>query len=628
MKNSFRRMLSAVLLLCVALLPAVALAEGICETVEISIDVPADLPSPDECFAGYAEREMYRPVYGDIALFGTLGADQLAQESERLLYQQLKPAIEEVAGGKRSSAEFTFTDPAETFGCAFSYTAADLGNVQIAQNGKFTAEAKAAFFQKVSDDMNYRAVLTALLNDCPYDLYWFHKSHPDGGLVFRASIAYKGGRMYLSKCTFAFRAVEPYGSQYTLDLSQTGATAAAVKKAQEIVAKHQDKTDLEKLAAYRDEICQLTGYDHSAAGSASGSYGDPWQLIHVFDGRSDTNVVCEGYAKAFQYLCDLSTFDGVVNCYSVTGTMSGGTGAGRHMWNILERNCVRYLVDVTNSDSGTAGQSGGLFMVNTPAGDWQTEYAFPVGSRTITYTYDTTMQQFWGAEVLDLLEEDPHTPGETVIENATAATCTQEGSYEEAVYCTACGEELSRTTGTTEKLPHTPGEAVVENASEGICETGGTYETAVYCIACGVELDRQLFTVAENAMHTDENDDGCCDICQQATVLVTFFANDGTERNMALQLSAGVPVMLPECSFAAPVGMYFAGWAEAPDGAPVKQPLTLDRDLILYAVWASPAVALPPQTGDAAPVGSWLLLAVLSMICAGMLTARGKRKLN
>lgn len=628
MKNSFRRMLSAVLLLCVALLPAVALAEGICETIEISIHVPADLPPPDECFAGYAEREMYRPVYGDIALFGTLGADQLAQESERLLYQQLKPAIEEVAAGKRSSAEFTFTDPAETFGCAFSYTAADLGNVQIAQNGKFTAEAKTAFFQKVSEDMNYRAVLTALLNDCPYDLYWFHKSHPDGGLVFRASIAYKGGRMYLSKCTFAFRAVEPYGSQYTLDPSQTGATAAAVKKAQEIVAKHQDKTDLEKLAAYRDEICQLTGYDYSAAGSASGSYGNPWQLIHVFDGRSDTNVVCEGYAKAFQYLCDLSTFDGVVNCYSVTGTMSGGTGAGRHMWNILERNCVRYLVDVTNSDSGTAGQSGGLFMVNTPAGDWQTEYAFPVGSRTITYAYDATMQQFWGAEVLDLLEEDPHTPGETVIENEIAATCTQKGSYEEAVYCTACGEELSRTVGTTEKLPHTPGEAVVENASEGICEKGGTYETAVYCIACGGELDRQLFTVAENAMHTDENDDGCCDICQQATVLVTFFANDGTERNMALQLSAGVPVMLPECSFAAPVGMYFAGWAEAPDGAPVKQPLTLDRDLILYAVWASPAVALPPQTGDAAPIGSWLLLAALSMICAGMLTARGKRKLD
>ena len=42
-----------------------------------------------------------------------------------------------------------------------------------------------------------------------------------------------------------------------------------------------------------------------------------------------------------------------------------------------------------------------------------------------------------------------HVEGETVIENATAATCTQEGSYDEAIYCTACGEELSRTAGTT-----------------------------------------------------------------------------------------------------------------------------------------------------------------------------------
>ena len=30
------------------------------------------------------------------------------------------------------------------------------------------------------------------------------------------------------------------------------------------------------------------------------------ELIWVFDGDSSTNVVCEGYAKAFQYLCDLS----------------------------------------------------------------------------------------------------------------------------------------------------------------------------------------------------------------------------------------------------------------------------------------------------------------------------------
>ena len=34
-----------------------------------------------------------------------------------------------------------------------------------------------------------------------------------------------------------------------------------------------------------------------------------------------------------------------------------------------------------------------------------------------------------------------HTPGEAVRENEIAATCTEAGSYEEAVYCTVCEEE-------------------------------------------------------------------------------------------------------------------------------------------------------------------------------------------
>lgn len=38
-----------------------------------------------------------------------------------------------------------------------------------------------------------------------------------------------------------------------------------------------------------------------------------------------------------------------------------------------------------------------------------------------------------------------HIPGETVRENEVAATETTAGSYDEVVYCTACGEEISRT---------------------------------------------------------------------------------------------------------------------------------------------------------------------------------------
>ncbi len=47
-----------------------------------------------------------------------------------------------------------------------------------------------------------------------------------------------------------------------------------------------------------------------------------------------------------------------------------------------------------------------------------------------------------------------HTPGAAVRENKVAATCTTAGSYDEVVYCTACGNEVSRTQKTIDKLAH------------------------------------------------------------------------------------------------------------------------------------------------------------------------------
>lgn len=52
--------------------------------------------------------------------------------------------------------------------------------------------------------------------------------------------------------------------------------------------------------------------------------------------------------------------------------------------------------------------------------------------------------------------EHVHTPGEPVQENVVAANYRTGGSYDEVVYCTGCGEEISRTPKTTEKLVFTP----------------------------------------------------------------------------------------------------------------------------------------------------------------------------
>ena len=96
---------------------------------------------------------------------------------------------------------------------------------------------------------------------------------------------------------------------------------------------------------------------------------------------------------------------------------------------------------------------------------------------------------------------EEHTPAESVIENKVAATCSAAGSYDEVVYCSVCGEEISRKTITTDKLAHTAGEAVKENEKAATCTAEGSYDSVVYCSVCGEELSRETITTDKLA-HT------------------------------------------------------------------------------------------------------------------------------
>ena len=83
-----------------------------------------------------------------------------------------------------------------------------------------------------------------------------------------------------------------------------------------------------------------------------------------------------------------------------------------------------------------------------------------------------------------------HVAGEKKIENATESTCENGGSYDEVIYCTVCGKELSRTTIKTEAKGHVKGKVKIENATEATCEEGGSYDEVVYCTVCNKELSR------------------------------------------------------------------------------------------------------------------------------------------
>ena len=146
-----------------------------------------------------------------------------------------------------------------------------------------------------------------------------------------------------------------------------------------------------------------------------------------------------------------------------------------------------------------------------------------------------------------------HIPLDPAKEKETPPTCTEGGNYEGVVYCGICGEELSREYTETpplghdlihydgkpstckkpgrkpfdicsrcdyttfEELPladHTPSQAVRINEKQPSCTEKGSYDSAVYCTVCGAELSRENNIAVPAKGHTDENDDGICEVCR------------------------------------------------------------------------------------------------------------------
>ena len=343
------------------------------------------IPDPDELFAGYA----MQVFYGDsgISLLSNYGEAAL-DDYNLFLYRELKDRIKDIAANG-GSTEFTVTldEPITWESTAATSEALGLEAAEAFQNA----------------GINFSILLECLLADCPYELYWFDKTE---GMGSGYSSSASGGTGSISELTFTMAVVPAYQASASgnVDPAKAGAAAAAAQTARQIAADHANESDYAKMLAFKNEICRLVDYNHDAAAADyEGGFGDPWQLIYVFDNDPDTKVVCEGYSKAFQYLCDLSG----LTCYTVTGTMTGGTGAGGHMWNIVTLGGKNYLVDVTNSDAGTAGQDGGLFLAGYDTGSWDSQYSFNLGSsNVISYAYDTDQSSLYGERILTLAQQD------------------------------------------------------------------------------------------------------------------------------------------------------------------------------------------------------------------------------
>ena len=235
------------------------------------------------------------------------------------------------------------------------------------------------------DQTSANKVWQALLADLPYALYW-HDKTVGIGYSYIPDNGWKN-----ITCKFAVAAVFRGVSLYTTNIPNVPAAVAAAKQ---VVSANRGKTDYDKLQAYRQYICDQVSYNFTI--NKDTAYGNPWQLLWVFDGNASTNVVCEGYAKAFKYLCDLTEesngWIGSVETLDVTGTMNGD----RHMWNVVRINGTNYLADVTNCDQGTVGYPTELFLCGIQTNG---SSMYHQDTKT-TYIYDTdTRNSFKAADL-------------------------------------------------------------------------------------------------------------------------------------------------------------------------------------------------------------------------------------
>lgn len=134
-----------------------------------------------------------------------------------------------------------------------------------------------------------------------------------------------------------------YGGQYTLTSSEIEAKRAQLETViQKIIAGAPASTDEYEVVKYfYDYIVLHTEYDLNAE--------DNQNICSVFLNGSS---VCQGYAKAMQYLLQRKGMTAEL----VTGNVQSSSGSGSHAWDLVKVNGNWYYVDPTWGDASFSGE--------------------------------------------------------------------------------------------------------------------------------------------------------------------------------------------------------------------------------------------------------------------------------
>ncbi|WP_034442452.1 InlB B-repeat-containing protein [Butyrivibrio sp. AE2032] len=356
-------------------------------TVEENVVVDSGYDN-DEMAEGYIRQKM---SLGKDVTYAYDYAGQL-DDGTLAAYNYLSPVICEIAAGTQTSTDITI--PKESL--CFTFTFDELG---------VTGFSDSNIREKVKEHMpvDQDALVDALLFSHPYELYWYDKSAGCSmgyGILGETSSA--GSFIKVTNFHFKYSVASEYqdGDRFKVNSTFGTALTAAATSVRNIIRDSAGYDDYNKLLYYNDMICLMTDYNHDAVNNGA-AYGNPWQLVWVFDGNDSTKVVCEGYSKAFQYLCDNTAFDSD-SIYAIC--VYGSIPEGGHMWNIVHmEDGKNYLVDVTNSDPGGNGRTGQkYFLKGSSTGSVSS--GFTVNGAKFQYYADVT--NFYPESALTLAKSD------------------------------------------------------------------------------------------------------------------------------------------------------------------------------------------------------------------------------
>lgn len=340
-------------------------------------------------------------------------------------YKQYRSIIKDVSAGRKTKS--TKKVSLRKITGKRKFTARELGVKRIGykKNGRwYVSKAAQKKINELVSVRNWKRVYQCLLSDLSSDSYWVDWYSKEKFINYKCLYSYNSNTLVFDKNDWIqfclpvmpeFAKAKNYWNNYiyVADRNKIKDAKKARSNARSIVKVFDNEIpttfagysaeaiDFYRLWYYCSVISELNAYDHYSANLEPEDryWHGSWSMIYVFDGDPDTNAVCAGYARAFKYLCELSSFKSKwIDCQIVSG--SAGSNDSSHMWNIVRMNDgLNYVVDPTwidddvnaTADSawflrGDPYASSGSFTIegNYRVYDDWTKAAFAPAERTLS----------------------------------------------------------------------------------------------------------------------------------------------------------------------------------------------------------------------------------------------------